>query len=359
MFFGDLFGTGVGPVRGADQEAEVELTVEAAYKGGSHRITLPGPERPRSYDVNIPAGVTDGQRIRLAGQGGQGRSGPAGDLYLVVRTAPHPRFRLEGRDVYVDLLVSPWEAALGAEVAVEGPGGEMKVSVPGGSSSGRRLRLRHRGLPNPKGAAGDLYAELKIVLPRHLSPPGEGTVRGTGPRVGVRPPEAQVTTVLARPLTISLDDFSRATGLHPELVARLVRLGLIEAARGAAGALRFAPTELARARRALRLREGLSLNYAALGLVLDLLDRIDVLETALRQPQPPVTDRGTDGPQPLDPAQRRGSAGSPEPLPPASATPKWTENTSCSPCSTNLRAWCPAWSRRRAPTRGCAFGSRS
>jgi hypothetical protein len=96
-----------------------------------------------------------------------------------------------------------------------------------------------------------------------------------------------VTTVLARPLTISLDDFSRATRLHPELVARLVRLGLIEAAPGPVGGLRFAPTELARARRALRLREGLSLNYAALGLVLDLLDRIDVLETALRHPHPP------------------------------------------------------------------------
>ena len=71
--------------------------------------------------------------------------------------------------MYTDLLVSPWEAALGAEVAVEGPGGEMKVSVPAGSSSGRRLRLRHRGLPNPKGQAGDLYAEVKIVLPRRLS----------------------------------------------------------------------------------------------------------------------------------------------------------------------------------------------
>ncbi len=167
--FGGVFRTQAGPVRGPDQEAEVELTVEAAFRGGPHRITLPGPGGPRSYDVTIPAGVTDGQRVRLAGQGGQGRGGPAGDLYLVVRIAPHPRFRLEGRDVYTDLLVSPWEAALGAEVAVEGPGGEMKVSVPAGSSSGRRLRLRHRGLPNPKGQAGDLYAEVKIVLPRRLS----------------------------------------------------------------------------------------------------------------------------------------------------------------------------------------------
>jgi hypothetical protein len=95
------------------------------------------------------------------------------------------------------------------------------------------------------------------------------------------------TTVLALPLTIGLDDFSRAVGLHPELVSRLVCLGVIDAGVGPGGELRFAPAELARASRWQRLREDLSLNYAALGLVLDLLDRIDVLETALRHPYPP------------------------------------------------------------------------
>jgi curved DNA-binding protein len=166
---GEMFRAQAGPARGPDQEAEVELTVEAAFRGGPHRVTLPGPDGPRSYDVTIPAGVIDGQRIRLAGQGGRGRGGRPGDLYLVVRIAHHPRFHLDGRDVHVDLPVSAPEAALGAVVAVEGPGGEMKVSVPAGSSSGRRLRLRHKGLPNPKGQAGDLYAEIKIVLPRRLS----------------------------------------------------------------------------------------------------------------------------------------------------------------------------------------------
>jgi len=167
--FGDVLGRRRGPVRGADQEAELELTVEDAFQGGRRRITLPGPDGPRSYDVTIPAGVTDGQRIRLAGQGGRGRDSQAGDLYLVVRIAPHPRFRVDNRDIHVDLPVSPWEAALGAKVAVAGPGGEMKVPVPAGSSSGRRLRLRNRGFPNPKGPPGDLYAEVKIVVPRHLS----------------------------------------------------------------------------------------------------------------------------------------------------------------------------------------------
>jgi curved DNA-binding protein len=169
--FGDLFGrrTRRGPMPGADQVAEIVLTVEEAYNGGRRWITLPGPAGPRSYEVTIPPGVIDGQRIRLAGQGGQGQGAPAGDLYLAVRIAPHPRFRLEGRDIYVDLPVTPWEAALGAKVPVEGPGGEAKVSVPAGSSSGRRLRLKGRGMPNPKGKPGDLYAEVKIMVPRHLN----------------------------------------------------------------------------------------------------------------------------------------------------------------------------------------------
>ena len=162
--FGDMFGGGggFGPIPGADQEAVLELTVEEAYRGGRRQITLDG----RNYGVNIPAGVIDGQRIRLAGEGGRGSGdGPAGDLYLRVRIKPHPRFRLDGRDVTVDLPVSPWEAVLGATVAVRTPGGEAKVKVPRGSSTGRRLRLRGEGMPNPRGAAGDLYAEIKVMVP--------------------------------------------------------------------------------------------------------------------------------------------------------------------------------------------------
>ncbi|WP_347060610.1 DnaJ C-terminal domain-containing protein [Blastococcus sp. HT6-30] len=161
---------GWGRVAGADQEAELELTVEDAYSGGRRSLTLSGPDGPRSLEVNIPAGVTDGQRIRLAGQGGQGSGGaPAGDLYLVIRLAPHPRYRVEGRDVYVDLPLSPWEAALGTSVAIDTPGGEAKVKVPAGTSSGRRLRLRRRGLPNPRGEAGDLYAEVRVLVPHRLT----------------------------------------------------------------------------------------------------------------------------------------------------------------------------------------------
>jgi curved DNA-binding protein len=155
---------------GADTEAEIELSVEDAYAGGRRRITLQTAAGPRSYEVTIPAGVSDGQRIRLAGQGASALGGgPRGDLYLLVRLSPHPRYRVEGRDITVDLPVAPWEAALGASVPVDTPGGPVQVQVPAGSSSGRRLRLRGRGMPNPKGTAGDLYAEVKIVVPAQPS----------------------------------------------------------------------------------------------------------------------------------------------------------------------------------------------
>ena len=171
--FGGRFGgarRGWGPIPGADQEAEIELTVEEAYRGGRRSVTLSSDGTRRSFDVTIPAGVTDGQRIRLAGQGGRGSDGARnGDLYLIVRIAPHSRYRLDGRDLYVELRLAPWEAALGTSVALDTPGGEVKVKVPGGTSSGRRIRLAGRGLPNPKGKAGDLYAEAKIMVPARLS----------------------------------------------------------------------------------------------------------------------------------------------------------------------------------------------
>lgn len=178
--FGDLFGglggfgagrrRGWGSIQGADQEVELELSVEEAYQGGRRWLSISGPSGPRSVEVDIPPGVTDGQRIRLTGQGGKGTGGaPPGDLYLVVRIAPHSRYRVEGRDLHVDLPLAAWEAALGTSVVVDTPGGEAKVRVPAGTSSGRRLRLRGRGLPNPRGPAGDLFADVRIVVPPSLT----------------------------------------------------------------------------------------------------------------------------------------------------------------------------------------------
>jgi curved DNA-binding protein len=166
--FGDMFdgGGGFGPAPGGDQEAELELTVEEAYRGGRRKISL----GDRNYTVTIPAGVVDGQRIRLAGEGGRGSGdAPPGDLFLVVRVKSDKRFRLQGRDVVATLPLAPWEAALGATVAVRTPGGEAKVKVPPGSSTGRRLRLRGEGMPNPKGKPGDLFAEITIMVPATLS----------------------------------------------------------------------------------------------------------------------------------------------------------------------------------------------
>jgi curved DNA-binding protein len=170
--FGDMFaGRGGGSIAGADQEVEITLDVEEAYRGGKRKLKITGPDGARELDVTIPAGVTEGQRIRLAGEGGKGaRDGAAGDLYLVVRLAPHSRFRVEGRDVFVDLPLAAWEAALGTSAPVPTPGGDAKVRVPPGSSTGRRLRLRGEGMPDPRGKRpGDLYAVVKVMVPPTLT----------------------------------------------------------------------------------------------------------------------------------------------------------------------------------------------
>jgi curved DNA-binding protein len=156
-----------GPLRGHDREALLELSLEDALKGGRRKLTLDH----RDIDVNFPAGVRDGQLIRLAGKGGPGRDGGTpGDLYLRIVLKAHPHFRSRGDDdLEVDLPVAPWEAALGATVPVKTVTGTAQVKVPPGSSSGRRLRLRGRGLPKAAGGSGDLHAVVRIAVPKQLS----------------------------------------------------------------------------------------------------------------------------------------------------------------------------------------------
>ncbi len=172
--FGGMFGgrqrAGRGPVLGANQEAELVLTVHEAYHGGRKSLSFNGPGGPRTFDVNVPAGVTTGKKIRLAGQGAQGTGGGApGDLFLVVRLAPDQHYRVEGNDITVQLPLTPWEAALGTTVAIDTPGGETTLRVAEGTSSGTRLRLRGRGMPSTRNSPGDLYAEVRIMVPKSLS----------------------------------------------------------------------------------------------------------------------------------------------------------------------------------------------
>jgi len=161
-----------GPSRGQDREAQIRLTLEEAARGGSRELQISDPEtgQTRKLRVKIPAGVRPGQRIRLANQGGPAPpGGKRGSLYLKIELLPHPRYRLEGSDLMATLPLSPWEAALGGKVSVDTLEGERTVRIPPGSSSGRKIRLRGLGFPGPGGANGDLYAELKILVPEALT----------------------------------------------------------------------------------------------------------------------------------------------------------------------------------------------
>jgi len=185
-FFASLFGGGFsaqGPARGSyvnmanmrgeDTHARVLIDLEDAYHGATRTLTLRrtelGPDgRPQlknhTLNVRIPKGVHQGQHIRLAGQGGAGAGkGGAGDLYLEIEFRPHGRYRVEGRDVYLDLPLAPWEATLGASIKAPTPNGAVELKIPPGSKSGNRMRLKGRGIPGKP--AGDLYAVLQVVLP--------------------------------------------------------------------------------------------------------------------------------------------------------------------------------------------------
>lgn len=182
-FFSELFGNRMRrggaaggahfQMRGEDHHAKILLDLEDAYRGANRVVTLRVPRTDEygrvmlgehALDVHIPKGVREGQLIRLSGQGSPGAGGgPAGDLYLEVHFKPHPRYRVEGRDVYETLPVTPWEAALGARINAPVPDGMVELGIPEGSQSGRKLRLKGRGIPGSP--PGDLYLVLDVVLP--------------------------------------------------------------------------------------------------------------------------------------------------------------------------------------------------
>ena len=176
--FGGGFSTAGGPgfsssgfdrsnvqAHGADQHASISVTLEDAFNGAKKSIRL---GNKRNLDVKIPKGITSGKRIRLSGQGGAGAGGgPNGDLYLEVSITPHRLFKVDGKNILLDLPITPWEAALGARVQVPTLGGRVATNVPAGSQSGKKLRLKKRGLSgNP---TGDQIVTLQIAMPNVTS----------------------------------------------------------------------------------------------------------------------------------------------------------------------------------------------
>lgn len=179
---GDLFGGAGGfgggrrgprPMRGRDVTSNITVPFLVAAEGGQHEIQVNREGKVERLSIKIPAGVPDGGTIRLAGQGEPGMNGgPPGDLLIGVRIAPHPHFRRDGNNLLIDLPVTPAEAALGAKIEVPTlTEGNVLLTVPPGTSSGAKLRLRGKGIPDQKTRQrGDQFAIIKIVVPRDLSP---------------------------------------------------------------------------------------------------------------------------------------------------------------------------------------------
>jgi curved DNA-binding protein len=161
---------------GQDYEAAARVTLEQVFQGAEIDVQAALPQTdaqglphrvPRTFRVKIPKGAADGQRLRLAGKGGAGRGGGrAGDLYIRLELAPHPLFRVDGRDLFLDLPLAPWEAVLGAAVEIPTLAGPVELSVKPGTTNGRRLRLPRRGLPSAHGDPGDLYVIVQIDVPK-------------------------------------------------------------------------------------------------------------------------------------------------------------------------------------------------
>ncbi|MGZ3252884.1 MAG: DnaJ C-terminal domain-containing protein [Burkholderiaceae bacterium] len=190
------------PVRGEDYEVPVAVSLEKIYRGGETDVSVELPEYDahglphrvtHTFRITIPKGAADGQRMRLGGKGGPGRDGgKPGDLYVVLTIAAHPLFRVSGRDLYLDLSLTPWEAVLGTAVEVPTLGGEVELKIKPGTLFGQQLRLAGRGLPSPDGGSGDLYAVVQIVTPKNVSKAEQelyeqlATASGFNPRVHMK-----------------------------------------------------------------------------------------------------------------------------------------------------------------------------
>jgi curved DNA-binding protein len=186
-FFGQMFGFGSAthqarrgpsfeqmfgarpPSRGRDIESTLLVTLEDVYHGRKRTVELSMGGRQRKYDLTIPATIRHGEKMRLAGQGAPGVGGKKGDLYLTIEIEPHSSFKVEGADLVTTVSVPAWDAALGGSVTVETFDGDVRLKIPAGISCGQRLRLRGKGLRKDASTRANLFAEIKIVVPKTLS----------------------------------------------------------------------------------------------------------------------------------------------------------------------------------------------
>jgi curved DNA-binding protein len=170
--FGGVGARQFGAERGNDVEADIMVPLEEALHGSTRTVSLRrgGSNKVETYQVKIPRGVREGQRIRLAGQGEAGeRGGKSGDLFLRVRLARHPDFTVEGSDLIHEVRIAPWQAVLGTEVTVPTLEGNVRLKIPPGTQPGQRFRLRERGLPSSSGKRGDLYVEVQLAIPKKVT----------------------------------------------------------------------------------------------------------------------------------------------------------------------------------------------
>ncbi len=182
-FFEQFFGGGrghspfggghPGQARGVDVQADIMVTLEEVVNGSIRSITLRdrgGSGAPKQFKVKIPKGVVDGQKLRLAGKGEMGRGGSrAGDLFLIVRYARHPDFKVKNGNLLFDLALAPWDAVLGGQLQVPTLRGHVQIRIPAGSQNGQKLRLKGKGLPSSDGREGDLHVQLKVDIPKSIS----------------------------------------------------------------------------------------------------------------------------------------------------------------------------------------------
>lgn len=166
------FGGHQHAARGNDIEADLLVTIEEALHGAKKKISFrrDGKSDVETYEVRIPKGVREGQKIRLAGQGEAGRRGQAGDLYLIVRFEKHPDYAIDGSDLIYDLEVPVWQAVLGDNVSIPTPDGSVRLKIPDCSQPGKKFRIKGRGLPTGTATRGDFYVRLVVQLPTDLTP---------------------------------------------------------------------------------------------------------------------------------------------------------------------------------------------